>query len=150
MPPLPTARLAIVPALLAVLLLAGCGGPSEVDLAPEDNPTFGPGGGPLSPLPGDGAFEVGTEEQGGKVRLVVTFFASEEANAPLSPPPSGVSIDLALPDGSTEPVSLAPDPSDPSRFVSSPGDYQVDPLLGTLNATVGGDPVSVAFSGVRY
>lgn len=141
---------------LAGVLSAGCGGSQEVEIAPEDNPTFGEHGGPLSALPGGGAFEVATEATGGQTRLVAFFYASEAMDAPLSPAPTDVRIDLAMPGGESVAVPLAASgsgggPTQPgARFASQPGDYAFDPLVGTLNATIGGQPASVPFSGAQY
>ncbi|QDV32755.1 hypothetical protein [Tautonia plasticadhaerens] len=140
---------------LTGLLGAGCGGPREVEIAPEANPTFGEHGGPLSALPGGGFFEVTTEAAGGQARLVAYFYSSEAMDGPLSPLPSDVRIDLAMPGGESTSVTLAASAGGGGRdrpgvrFASEPGDYAFDPLVGTLNATIGGQPASVPFSGAQ-
>lgn len=128
------------------MVFAGCGGSSQVMTTPENSPTFGPNGGPVGTLPGGGVFEVIDEPAGSEGRLVAYFYASNAMDAPLSPAPSNVSIDLAMPGGESTTVTLTPGGGD-SRFASSPGDYVFDPLIGTLNATVDGETVSVPFSG---
>ncbi|MEW4569132.1 hypothetical protein AB1L88_14805 [Tautonia sp. JC769] len=130
---------------LIACVLAGCGGPREVKINPEDNPIFGPHDGPLVALPDDGgSVEVATEQVGAQARVVAYFYAGPEGNTPLAPVPTDVSVDLALPGGEATNIVLTPGGGD-ARFASSPGDYVFDPFFGTINATVQGQPVSVPF-----
>jgi hypothetical protein len=143
----------LVPIGLAALLVfaSGCGKGSQVAIAPEDNPTFGPHAGPVAALPGGGVVEVASEAAGAQSRLVVFFYASDAMDRPLSSQTTDVRIDLAMPGGESASVSLAPAAGggEGARFASDPGEYTYDPLVGTLSATIDGEPVSVPFSGAQ-
>ena len=131
------------------LIVTGCGGPSQQKILPQDNPTFGPHDGPVGALPNGGAFEVATEPAGNQTRLVVYFYASSEFQAPLSPAPTDVSIDLAMPGNESQSVFLSPTNGNTSRFASDPGDYLFDPLSGSLNANLAGEAISARFSNAQ-
>jgi hypothetical protein len=149
----PPTRSRLVPVGLAVILAfaSGCGEGSQVTIAPEENPTFGPNAGPVAILPSGGVVEVATEAAGNQSRLVAIFYSSDAMDSPLSPAPTDVRIDLAMPGGESTSVSLAPasGAGPGARFASGVGDYAFDPLVGTMNATIGGETVSVPFSGAQ-
>jgi hypothetical protein len=130
---------------LIAFWLAGCGGPGEVKINPEDNPVFGQHDGPLVSLPDGGAVEVTTEQVGPQARVVAYFYADAKGNTPLTPSPTDVSVDLALPGGESMNIALTPGGGD-GRFASDPGDYVFDPFFGTINASVQGQPVMVPFT----
>lgn len=146
MPALNSIRSRVLTLGVVTCCLAGCGGPGEVSIAPEDNPIFGQHDGPLVSLPDGGAVEVTTEQVGPQARVVVYFYQNTETYDPLTPAPSDVSVDLALPGGESTTIALTPGGGE-ARFASSPGDYVFDPFFGTINATVQGQPVSVPFAG---
>jgi hypothetical protein len=109
---------------------------------------FGPNEGPLVTLPGGGVAEVYSEVVGETARLAVGFYGSDQLNSPLAPAPTEVKIDLDQPGGGTVPVALTPASGGTgTKFTSPPGDYVLEPLIGTLNATVNGQAVSEKFSG---
>ncbi|WP_169977051.1 hypothetical protein [Tautonia rosea] len=124
---------------------AGCGGPGEVKIAPEDNPIFGQHDGALVSLPDGGAVEVTTEQVGPQARVVAYFYGNTTTYDPLTPAPTDVSVDLALPGGESTTIALTAGGGE-GRFASAPGDYVFDPFFGTINATVQGQSVSVPFS----
>lgn len=135
---------------LPLLLSLGCGGPAPTPGRTSGGPTIGPHEGLVGALPTGGAFEVVAEPAGDRIRLVSYFYASEAMDAPLAPPPSEVRVDLEMPDGASIPVTLLPGPGPEARFASEPGPFQVDPLIGTLVATIGGQEMSARFSGAHY
>ncbi|CAN5913960.1 hypothetical protein BH23PLA1_BH23PLA1_21690 [soil metagenome] len=138
------------PWMLVGALVIGCSPPVQ-KVPPDGNPSFGPHGGPVVPLPGDlGYVEISQEPTSGGTRLVANFYASAELGEPLSPLPTEVRIDLEQPGGGSSQATLSPDPKPGvTRFASSSGnaDFEVDPLIGTLHVTISGQAVSVLFSG---
>jgi len=145
-------------AMLALLLPVGlgCGGPSEKTITAEDNPRFGPHNGPLVPLTEvDGYVEIVEEHTADGLRLVAYFYQTKSAQSALSPTPSEVAISLATPDGSHREVMMEPTPisnesGGDARFISEPIDEAVDPLIGTVNATIQGQTVTASFSTKHY
>ena len=144
---------AILGATLLLALTAGCGS-SPATVAPEQNPSFGPHGGPTAALPEEKGFiEIVQEPIGGQSRLVAYCFSTRDMASPLSPVPSSFQFSMDLPGGSAQEVAFTaePKPGEPggeSRFISQPGEFEVDPLLGTVTVTIEGQTLTAKLSGV--
>jgi hypothetical protein len=136
----------LIPLILGIN--SGCN--SRVQTVPsEENPVFGPHGGPLVSLPeGQGMVEIALEPVKSGFRLVAYFYANAEMNSPLTPDPTQVRIELKEPGGGSFETILSPETqAGISKFVSSVGDFEIDPLIGTIYANFGGQPASFSFSG---
>lgn len=134
--------------LLALGVMIGCQ-PSIQTVPPEDNPTFGPHGGPLVSLPdGQGMVEIDLESVSNGFRLVAYFYSSAELNSPFTLSLTNVRVELREPGGGSIEADLSPEPKPgESKYVSGVGEFETDPLIGTIYANIGGQPSSLFFSG---
>lgn len=143
---------AILGTTLLLALAAGCGS-SPATVAPEQNPSFGPHGGPTAALPEQKGFiEIVQEPTGGQSRLVAYCFSTRDMASALSPVPSSLQFSMDLPGGGAQNVAFTaePKPGDPggeARFISQPGEFEVDPLLGTVTIAVDGQNLTAKLSG---
>jgi hypothetical protein len=142
-------------ALVLASALAGCGAGSA---ALQPTPRAGPHGGALVGLPAGGGYgEVVLESSSPRARDVkfVAYFLGPDLSGPATTLPTDVQATLEFPDGSSMIVGLAPEPQPKDtkggagRFASRPGPYDVDPPIGELSGTVGGQSFSGKFAGPR-
>ncbi len=139
--------------LLCLAISAGCGSP-PAEVKPDQNPSFGPHGGPTAVLPEEkGVVEIVQQAGTGQTRLVAYFYSSKAMDSPLSPVPSVVQFTMKMPGGGSQDVTFTVEPKQgepggEARFISKPGEYDVDPLIGTVSATIDGQPVTAELSGI--
>jgi hypothetical protein len=98
----------------------------------------------IEPVKGAGRAGSGSER-------VVAYFLAADRTPWASPDPTDVSVRIEYPDRDALPITLKPDatPGSPGRFVSAPGTYMVEPLMGELTATLAGRALSARFAAVR-
>jgi hypothetical protein len=149
-------RIAAPTALVLSACLAGCGPGGGQVAPPAPTPSTGPHGGPAVPLPGDSGFgEVVVEPMPSRSAplnaRVAVYFLERDLKSPLSPPPTDVRLDLDLPGGESAALPLSPEPkaddaAGRGRFVSRPGPYLMDQVMGKLTATVSGQGFTRPFA----
>jgi hypothetical protein len=139
--------------LVLAASLTGCGG--TTDKAVATAPTVGPHGIAVVPLPNATGFaEVLLEPAGtaaaarsSKVRVAAYVFDTDLKALPDTV--SDVKVTVKFPDGTDSTATLAPDPKEPGRYVSEPGDYAVEPLSGDITAVIGGSTTTIPFANPR-
>jgi hypothetical protein len=139
---------------MTVVLVTSCGGGPTAP-RPEEAQAIGPHGGVTVALTDSARAEVLLEApksaaKSGSVQVVAYFFGTD-MRTPLAPPPTDVNVTVAFPDRE-QTVALDPEArgkGETSRFASKAGPYAVEPLSGTLKATLGGQAVSQTFASAR-
>jgi hypothetical protein len=148
---------ALVPIVAALAI--GCG---EKSLPlPPPQVVVGPHQGLTLRLPEDRGFaeivnepEVTTGARNGSTAIVV-YFLQVDSKSPLTPAPTNVVVQLingSKREAKKVPMAAEPKPEDPagaSRFTSKPGPYLLSEAQGVLTANVGGQSLSLEFSGGR-
>jgi hypothetical protein len=136
-------RIVISPALLALGLLSGCGGP-----APESKFVAAPHGGNILELPDSHGFvelkiDLGPPSKNGRKEAsksrVIAYFYQPDAASVLSPAPTDVKVTLG-----DKVIALAPQPDQPGEFTSAPGNYA--DLRGQIAFQHDGKPLEAKFS----
>jgi hypothetical protein len=82
---------------------------------------------------------------------VVAYILAADMDTSSPAHPTDVRIRLEYPDREAQTLPLQPDsaPQGSGRFVSQPGTYMVEPLIGELTMTLGGREVNGRFAGAR-
>lgn len=138
--------------LACLLTLAGCGG-ETVQLPDEAPPKVeGPHQGTAYKLPeqpvyvellNDPAVDSRTEGP----TAIVAYFLQEDGKQPLASPPSNVKFQIDI-NRQTTTVDLKPS-SEPNRFASDPGPYNLKMIRGKLTGTIDGKPFELEIFGTR-
>lgn len=135
-----------------VCLNPGCGR-SGVQGVSGPQPEFGPHGGVVVALPHEMGFaEVHLdvpERVGNRAGdQLLAWFYGPDRQSPLRTSVTDVAIALEFPDGTALPILLTPG-SEPGQFVSAPAasPHDVDPLVGTLSASLDGEAFESKFAG---
>lgn len=139
--------------LFPIILMAGCGGSGSAERQATEAAAVGPHGGAALALPDNrGRAEVVLEAsgKGSSKQIVAVYFFGDDMKSPIASPPETVEAKIKFPGQGPVAVSLARDGAKGDaaavRFASKPGDYAVDPLVGTLNVTLGGQSQALPFS----
>ena len=143
--------------LITAGALIGCGGQSVV-VESAVPPTSEHHGGILIPLTDKQAYVEllnGKREENGNgyETSLVAYLLQPDQKTPFSETPTSVEVKIGTPKGE-QVVALkpAPDSADPlgsSRFVSTPGPFELDQSGGEVTVQVGGKTLSGKFRGPR-
>jgi hypothetical protein len=146
--------LSLLPLVTAVAVM-GCGQPVVESSVPATSEHHG---GILVPLTDEQAYAEllnGDRVKKGKAveTTLVAYLLQRDLKTPLPGTPASVEIKIGTPKGDqVVALKAAPDPADPlgtSRFVSTPGPFELNQVGGVVTVQVDGKTLSGAFRGPR-